>query len=151
MHIRYRTFSSIWNNFFDFFSFVKKNIVLLKSDSLGWCIHTLHSSASMPQHTPSLFVGSLLQERRPGWVKRHDIIKAFTWRSVWDSLESRKFKVIIVLSLATVDAPGVIISCRVVYWQPSLYSYGGNDMLYFITTRSCIFISAWALTLSVRL
>ena len=74
MHIRYRTFSSIWNNFFDFFSFVKKNIVLLKSDSLGWCIHTLHIHASMPQHTPSLFVGSLLQtkEVRVGKEARHN-------------------------------------------------------------------------------
>mgnify|MGYP002711326036 CR=1 FL=1 len=38
------------------------------------------------------------------------ISESFTWRSVWDSLESRKFKVIIVLNLATVDVPGVIIS-----------------------------------------
>lgn len=44
-----------------------------------------------------------------------DILKAFTWRLVWDELESSKLPYIIVLNLATVDAQGVIISRPLVY------------------------------------
>jgi hypothetical protein len=60
-----------------------------------------------------------------------DITKAFTNATFLTYLESSKFKYI-VMSIATVDVPGVIIRA--------------------VPTRGrlCLFISAWALTLSVQ-
>ena len=56
-----------------------------------------------------------------------------------------------VLNLATVDVPGVIISTP---WRPykhELYLFGHNFCLYRSFNGKTIFISAWALTLSVHL
>ena len=55
-----------------------------------------------------------------------------------------------VLNVATVDVPGVIIS---IPWRPckhGLYPFGCNQMYYIGLLTVMIFISAWALTLSVR-
>ncbi len=53
--------------------------------------------------------------------------------------------------MATVDVPGVIIS---IPWRPckhGLYHFGCNQMFYIGLLTDAVFISAWALTLSVRL
>lgn len=56
-----------------------------------------------------------------------------------------------VLNLATVDVPGVIISTP---WRPykhELFLFGHKFCLYRSFNGKTIFISAWALTLSVQL
>ena len=56
-----------------------------------------------------------------------------------------------VLNIATVDVPGVIIS---IPWRPCkhiLCPLGYNAMCYIGLFTDAIFISAWALTLSVQL
>ena len=64
--------------------------------------------------------------------------------------ESSKFITIKVLSIATVDAPGVIISCRMVLRKPSLYPFGCKayriymfraDMVYHIGVGSDVVCS----------
>ena len=138
--------------FFSFLSFVRKKYSNFGVDKLASCIRMLSLNASMPRSTPSLFAGyHICMTKEKGWVKRHDIIKAFTWRSVWDSLESRKFKVIIVLNLATVDAPGVIISFLCGYMLAIIVSLRMQCVSAYIYLIGRIVISAWALTLSVRL
>ena len=137
--------------FFSFLSFVRKKYSNFGVDKLASCIRMLSLNASMPRSTPSLFAGyHICMTKEKGWVKRHDIIKAFTWRSVWDSLESRKFKVIIVLNLATVDAPGVIISFLCGYMLAIIVSLRMQCVSAYIYLIGRIVISAWALTLSVR-
>ena len=52
---------------------------------------------------------------------------------------------------STVDVPGVIISIPVETCRYGLYPVGCNQMYYTGLFTAMIFISAWALTLSVRL
>ena len=48
-------------------------------DKLASCVRMLSLNASMPRSTPSLFAGyHICMTKEKGWVKRHDIIKAFT-------------------------------------------------------------------------
>ena len=96
--------------FFSFLSFVRKKYSNFGVATSASCIRMLSLNASMPRSTPSLFAGyHICMTKAKGWVKRHYIIQVLTGRPVWDNLESRKFKVIIILNIATVDAPGAII------------------------------------------
>ena len=84
----------------------------------------------MPQRTPIL-LRVHPASKEVGWVKRHDIIKAFTQRSVLDESNLATLD-IIVWNLATVDASGVIISTRVDICKPSLYLVGYDVFLQYI-------------------
>ena len=65
--------------FFCFLSFVRKKCSNFEVDKLASCIRTFSFNASMPRSTPSLFAGyPICMTKEKGWVKRHDIIKAFT-------------------------------------------------------------------------
>ena len=65
--------------------------------------------------------------------------------------ESSKFTIIKVLNLATVDAPGVIFSFLCGYMLAIIVSLRMQCVSAYMYLTGRIIISAWALTLSVRL
>ena len=137
--------------FFSFLSFVRKKYSNFGVDKLASCIRMLSLNASMPRSTPSLFAGyHICMTKEKGWVEaRHN-------KGVYLTLclrrnESSKFTIIKVLNLATVDAPGVIFSFLCGYMLAIIVSLRMQCVSAYIYLTGRIIISAWALTLSVRL
>lgn len=73
------SFFSLFVHFLLFPFFCSQKYSNFGVDKLASCIRTFSFNASMPRSTPSLFAGyPICMTKEKGWVKRHDIIKAFT-------------------------------------------------------------------------
>ncbi len=103
-----QTFHSYVCIFFLFLSFVRKNYCIFEADNLVWCIRTLHSNASMPLFTPSLLWVLHLRQRRLGGQKEARHNKRRLLDALFETDRNLANSLIVVLNLATVDAPGVI-------------------------------------------